>query len=339
MIFFIILQFAINTFIIISFDKISKLINLFDFPNNKRKLHKKKVALLGGSLFFLNILIFKFYNFLYLNVSDSSNFSSIYEVFLFLICSFFFYLLGFLDDKFNLSANLKLFFKFFLILILLSLNNDILIKELNFSFLSNKINIDYISYFFSILCFLLFINAFNMFDGINLQASIYSIFLFLVFIVKGVFIEISIILIIALLFFSYLNFKSKCFMGDNGTLLISFIISYFFVKSATTHNAFSADEIFLIMLIPGLDLARLAVTRLLSRTHPFKGDTNHIHHILLRSLGIYKTLSLLFLLIFIPNIISLIYGGTLYLIIISIFIYFFLATFFNFRNNKKIKII
>jgi UDP-GlcNAc:undecaprenyl-phosphate GlcNAc-1-phosphate transferase len=128
-------------------------------------------------------------------------------------------------------------------------------------------------------------------------------------------------------------------MGDNGTLLISFIISYFFVKSATTYNAFSADEIFLIMLIPGLDLVRLAVTRLLSRKHPFKGDTNHIHHILLRSLGIYKTLSLLFLLIFIPNIISLIYGGTLYLIIISIFIYFFLVTFFNFRNNKKIKII
>ena len=94
-----------------------------------------------------------------------------------------------------------------------------------------KINIENISYLFSVLCFLLFINAFNMFDGINLQSAIYSVFLFLIFLLKGIFIEISLVLLIVLFFFAYLNFKNKCFMGDNGTLLISFILSYFFIKS------------------------------------------------------------------------------------------------------------
>ena len=218
---------------------------------------------------------------------------------------------------------------------LIYLEDQILINELNFSFLINKINIEYISYFFSVICFLLFINAFNMFDGINLQSTIYSFFLFLIFLIKGIFIEISLVLLIGLLFFAYLNYKNKCFMGDNGTMLISFILSYFFIKSSKIYNVFLADEIFLIMLVPGLDLIRLFVIRILHHKHPFKGDNNHIHHILLRVLGLYKSLLLLFLLILIPNILSIIYGGTLYLILVSILIYSLLIFFFNsYKKNN-----
>ena len=209
------------------------------------------------------------------------------------------------------------------------LEDQTLIKELSFSFSINKINIENISYLFSVLCFLLFINAFNMFDGINLQSAIYSFFLFLIFLLKGIFIEISLVLLIVLLFFAYLNYKNKCFMGDNGTLLISFILSYFYIKSVKAYNTFSADEIFLIMLVPGLDLIRLFVTRILHHKHPFKGDNNHIHHILLKVFGLYKSLFLLFLLIIIPNILSMIYGGTLYLILISVIIYSSLIFFLN----------
>jgi UDP-GlcNAc:undecaprenyl-phosphate GlcNAc-1-phosphate transferase len=173
-----------------------------------------------------------------------------------------------------------------------------------------------------------------MFDGINLQSTTYASFLFLLFLAKGIFIEISLVLLISLLFFGYLNYKNKCFMGDNGTLLISFILSYLFVKSANVYNVFSADEIFLIMLLPGLDLIRLASIRIMNRKHPFKGDRNHIHHILLKAIGHYKTLLLLLLLLIIPNTLSLIYGGTFYFIIIVIFIYFFLIIFFNSYNKE-----
>ena len=184
-----------------------------------------------------------------------------------------------------------------------------------------------------ILCITLYLCAFNMFDGINLQSTIYAFFLFLLFLAKGIFMEISLVLMISLLFFAYLNYKNRCFMGDNGTLLISFILSYFFVKAANVYKVFLADEIFLLMLIPGLDLIRLALTRVLSHKHPFKGDRNHIHHILLKKIGFPKTL-LLLLLIIVPNILSFIYGGTLYFIIIVTFIYCCLIIFFNSYKKK-----
>ena len=329
MIYFFISIILINTLILIYFDKISKLVNLFDLPDGGRKIHKKKTSLLGGGMFLLNFFFFIIYYFINTSTFNLDYFSTSKEIIIFSAFSLSFFTLGFFDDKYNLSANVKLISKFILIFFLIYLEDQILIKELHFSFLVKKINIENIAYLFSVLCFLLFINAFNMFDGINLQSVIYSFFLFLIFLLNGIFIEISLVLLIAFLFFAYLNFKNKCFMGDNGTLLISFILSYFFIKSANVYNTFSADEIFLIMLVPGLDLIRLFMTRILRHKHPFKGDNNHIHHILLRVFGLYKSLFLLFLLIIIPNILSMIYGGTLYLILISIIIYSLLIFFLN----------
>ena len=71
--------------------------------------------------------------------------------------------------------------------------------------------------FFSVFCFLVFLNAFNMFDGINLQSSSYSIFIFLCilfFYIYNLFIKI---LLISLISFSYLNYKNKAFLGDSGS--------------------------------------------------------------------------------------------------------------------------
>jgi UDP-GlcNAc:undecaprenyl-phosphate GlcNAc-1-phosphate transferase len=334
MTFFFILIILINILIVIYFDKISKLVNLFDVPDNLRKIHNKKTSLLGGGMYLLNFFLFIIYYFINKSAINLDYFSNSKEIIIFSVFSLSFFVLGFFDDKINLSANIKLISKFALIFYFIYLQDQILIKELRFSFLVNKINIENISYLFSILCFLLFINAFNMFDGINLQSAIYSFFLFLIFLLKGIFIEISLVFLIVLLFFAYLNYKNKCFMGDNGTLLISFILSYFFIKSVNVYNTFSADEIFLIMLVPGLDLIRLFVTRILHQKHPFKGDNNHVHHILLRAFGLYKSLFLLFLLIIIPNILSMIYGGTLYLILISIIIYSLLIFFLKFYKKN-----
>jgi UDP-GlcNAc:undecaprenyl-phosphate GlcNAc-1-phosphate transferase len=334
MIIFLISLIILNIFVVIFFNRISIFINLFDIPDNKRKIHSKKIPSIGGFVFLLNIFFFLIY---YLFNTSSFNlgyFFTFKQLFIFYIFLFLFFLIGVLDDKFDLSSNIKLILSFILIYSLIFFDEQVLIKELYFSFFNKKINIQYASYLFSAICFLLFINAFNMFDGINLQSTIYAFFLFLLFLAKGIFMEISLVLMISLLFFAYLNYKNRCFMGDNGTLLISFILSYFFVKAANVYKVFLADEIFLLMLIPGLDLIRLALTRVLSHKHPFKGDRNHIHHILLKKIGFPKTLLLLLLLIIAPNILSFIYGGTLYFIVIVTFIYFFLIIFFNFYKKK-----
>ena len=323
----------LNTFIVIFFDRISIFINLFDIPDNKRKLHSKKIPSIGGFIFLSNIFFFLIYYLLNIGFLNLGYFVTLKEIFIFYIFLLLFFLIGVLDDKFNLSSNIKLILSFVLICSLIFFDKQFLIKELYFSFFNKKINIQYVPYLFSAICFLLFINAFNMFDGINLQSTIYAFFLFVIFSQKGIFIEISLVLLISLLFFGYLNYKNRCFMGDNGTLLISFILSFFFVKAANVYKVFLADEIFLLMLIPGLDLIRLAFTRVLCRKHPFKGDRNHLHHLLIKRFNLSKTLIIIISLIIFPNFISLYFGYTLELIIISSAIYFYII--FKIKTYKK----
>ncbi len=323
--------FILNVFLIIFFNKFSKLINLFDSPDNTRKLHRKPIASIGGFLILINLFIyfiFMQYKYFYLKIVPDCFNNFDFVIFFFFLTLFF--LIGFFDDKFNLNANFKLILFSFSIYILLSLSGNLLLTYLKFSFLIKTINISFIAFPFLILCTLLYLNAFNMFDGINLQSSLYSINIFFFFILKGVFIEISIVMILSLIFFSYLNFKNKCFLGNNGSLLIAFIISYLFIKSQSIENTFSADEIFLAMQVPGLDLLRLAIQRIYNKKHPFYPDRNHIHHLLLKKLGYIKTLLILSCLITIPNYLSILYGWTIYCVILTLSIYGLVI----FRFNK-----
>lgn len=135
-----------------------------------------------------------------LNVIDDYFFTNNREVFSFFAGLFSFYLFGLYDDKFNLNANIKLLISFFLVIFFTSIDNNLLINNLNFSFLQNIIELKNFSYFFTILSFLLFFNALNMIDGINMQVASYSLLIFLIFIFKGIFINMSAVIIISLFF-------------------------------------------------------------------------------------------------------------------------------------------
>ena len=128
-----------------------------------------------------------------------------------------------------------------------------------------------------------------MFDGINLQSSSYSLFIFLniLFFYNSLFIKI---LIIAILAFSYLNFKNKSFLGDSGSLLLAFIISYFFIKLYNFRYIEFADQICLYMIIPGLDLIRLFVVRIFNKRNPLSSDRLHLHHLLISKFSLIKIL-------------------------------------------------
>ena len=230
-----------------------------------------------------------------------------------------------------MNANIKLALYFFIILILALLNDKILINFIKFTFVSYNLNNLYISIFFTIICFLLFINAFNMYDGINLQSGLYSIFIFSIFLYKGILTEISITLITSLFFFLYLNWKNKCFLGNNGALLLSFVISYLFIKSNSA-NTFYADEIFLIMMIPGIDLLRLAIFRLAKGKHPFRADRNHLHHLLLNNFGFNKTIIIITLMTTIPYFIFIFFGHIIYLIMFSFLTYAYLIFKYSYKN-------
>ena len=82
----------------------------------------------------------------------------------------------------------------------------------------------------------------------------------------------------------YLNFKrdNKVFLGDSGIYLLSIILSSSLIYEHNIQkNIIFADEIFFLLLLPGLDLLRLTLKRLLSFKNPFFGDRDHIHHLLI----------------------------------------------------------
>jgi UDP-N-acetylmuramyl pentapeptide phosphotransferase/UDP-N-acetylglucosamine-1-phosphate transferase len=95
-----------------------------------------------------------------------------------ILCSVIFLFVGIADDKFNLSPTVKFLLLIISLLIFFYLNEEMIVSNLNIYNYSINIHLN-IRIFFSIFCVLLFVNALNLFDGINLQSSFYSIFLLL----------------------------------------------------------------------------------------------------------------------------------------------------------------
>ena len=98
-----------------------------------------------------------------------------------------------------------------------------------------------------------------------------------------------------------MNYKNYLFLGDSGIYLLSSIASFIFINE---YNVFKtilyADEIFVLMMVPGVDMVRLVIFRVLKRKNPFKGDRNHLHHLLTKKLTIIQTNLLVILMVFLP---------------------------------------
>ena len=202
--------FFFNLILFYFHNKLSNLYNVFDEPDGLRKKHKTKVALTGGIIIFLNILLFGFLNFI--------------ETKSFLIFFTLAFLIGYFDDKFDLSPSKKLLSLFLIILINIFFDESLTLEKLKFEFIYEiDLNI-FLQFLFPTICTLIFINALNMFDGANLQTSLYSIFVFTILFLKTGD-QFYFYVLIPLIFFSLLNFKIISSAFD---ILFNNIISKFF---------------------------------------------------------------------------------------------------------------
>lgn len=321
-----------NFFIIFYFKHISKFLNIFDIPNENRKIHKTKVANIGGLIFFFNINVTVLFHYLgIINLVNNVFFWNNYQLIIFLITSSLFFFIGLYDDRVGISAINKLFLIILVSFLYCKLDNSVLIQKLIFSNFFPLISLNNnLSIFFTILCFCLFINAFNMFDGINLQSTFYYMF-FLIFLsyLFGLNL-IFLILIISCVFFLYLNYKNLSFLGNNGSMYLSFILCIFVTKynSHINYILFS-DQIFLLMAIPGLELLRLAIFRILNKKHPFKPDNNHLHHLLLNKYGYLFTLIFIQSIVIFANILGLYFNLVPLFCLLTCIVYFYLVYFFR----------
>jgi UDP-GlcNAc:undecaprenyl-phosphate GlcNAc-1-phosphate transferase len=315
-----ILVIILNFFLLYYFEYYSKLFNIYDNPDNVRKLHKKKIPLLGGLIILINILFLLFIS--SLNLTDIKFFIDDRYYISFFLPILFIFFIGLYDDKFILNP----YSKFFLISVVLVfatfVDNDLVIKKLYFKTFNLSLSLGIFSSFFTILCILLFVNALNMFDGLNLQVGFYLAILFLYFIINKIFLHLSIFLFLPLISFLYLNYKNKTFLGDSGTHVMAFIISYIIIKQYNhEYLRISVEEIFILMMIPGLDMFRLFIQRLSKFNNPFKPDRNHIHHYFLNKLEFKYSFFIIQILILIP--IILIPFSQFFSVISGIFLYIF----------------
>ena len=331
---FILISIILNSFIYYNFDYIAKKINIYDKPDQDRKFHKTAVANIGGIVIFLNII------YLYLlfildqsNLNDNLYFQNNSQFFSFFFCLIPLILIGILDDKFHLSANVKTFLISIIILFALYFDKELQITKLNFSFLDQDILLNNFSILFTLISIFLFMNALNMMDGINLLTGLYCLFILIILAIFSKFGTLIIFILLGLINYLLLNYRNRVFLGDSGSIILSYMISYFFIKSYNQEMNFYADQIFLMMMVPGIDLLRVASLRLLSGKNPLAADRIHLHHLLANSFGVEKTVIIILVLITLPTLFSIFLNFTLPLIILVLIAYLILIFYISRKSS------
>ena len=249
-----------------------------------------------------------------------------YEVLYVLITgSFIFFIIGLLDDLFNLSPFLRLIIEFATSAFIWA--GGIKIQYLDISFIIGGYNNLTLPTFLSLLitCFWIvgIINAFNWIDGLDGLSSSLSIicssgFLIISILLSNQFsVYICSSIIGSCLGFLYLNkYPAKIIMGDCGSHFLGFIMATISIISSRNiileNNSLIALIPLLILSFPLTDMFFVILKRLINNKSPFFPDRSHFHYKLIDAGFSYQeTLNLLFL--------CSIFGSTLAIIYLIIF--------------------
>jgi UDP-GlcNAc:undecaprenyl-phosphate GlcNAc-1-phosphate transferase len=124
-------------------------------------------------------------------------------------------------------------------------------------------------------------------------------------------------------------------MGDSGTLFLGFVISVLIIANYNIQYSLNVDEIFLLMFLPGVDMFRLFIQRIVSKKNPFLGDREHLHHYLLGFFGYRWAIILILSISILPSMLSFFIDSVI-IIIFFINLYLFLFIFLKRSLSKKI---
>jgi UDP-GlcNAc:undecaprenyl-phosphate GlcNAc-1-phosphate transferase len=208
-----------------------------------------------------------------------------------------------------------------------------------------QINLNSFAVPFTILSVIFLINSFNYFDGLDgtLSFTSISVLVILYFLIKDENItKYLIIIFIPLFIFLFFNFSifklTKLFLGDSGSLLIGFIISFTLIYLAN-ENIIHPILLAWSIVIFVYEFISINFIRLINKQGLFRANYDHLHHILHD-----KTKSIFFtnFLITFLNIFLFIIGYSSFKLspILSLFLYIiFFIVFLIFRNNFKKKYI
>lgn len=284
-----VLSFLITYFSVPTILKISRRKNLMDEPGI-RSSHIVRVPNLGGIAIFYSIAV------------CASIFAyELFDSYKFLFASLVILLyIGVMDDIVVMRAYKKLIAQI-IVALLLVLGSDVRIRSLFGVFGIYELNY-FISVVFSIVTFIILINAFNLIDGIDGLAGSYSVVCSALFGLSyyrlGVYnfplVVLSAVIIGSVLAFLIYNMstrrRKKIFMGDTGSMLLGCLLVFTAicfidifidkgVPNVPRYHLKSAPVIAVaILILPIVDTLNVIIIRLSQKKSPFDADKNHIHH-------------------------------------------------------------
>ncbi len=316
---FLIISIITSYIIFINSNFISKKLKIIDLPK-ENSVHKIPIPKTGGIIILLILLI----EFL---ISSLSDFKIIDLIEFFII--FIIFIIGLIDDMVDLKPIVRIILLTLFSLFLIKSNEIFLISDLHFkNFYNTDIFLRQFGIIFTIFCIIVFCNSFNFIDGINGLAISLGILWILLIPIE---ITEKVLIITSLFFILINNLKNKIFLGNSGSLLLSFFIAIKFIEYYNKTGFLSADQIFICFLIPGVDLVRLFFERISNKKSPFSGDLNHFHHLILKYFSSTNK-SLLFYLVFVSIPIAFSFLSEIksfIIIILTIILYFIFLNYFK----------
>lgn len=251
-------------------------INLLDIPT-ARKLHKKPVPLIGGIVIGLSLIIS-----VYLFDFKDPYFNIILSFSVIIV------IVGVLDDFKNLSAANKLILQSLPISLIIFKYNFIL-KDLGYYPYIGILELGSLAPIFTLLSIFLFINACNYIDGID--GSFGLIYLTSIIILyfnienKDIDLEyfyfIISIPVIIFLFFNLAPFLPKIFLGDSGSLLLGYLLSFLLIISYNKYQTHPIVIAWCVNLIV-YDFLFVNINRIYKNKNITQAGKDHIQHACIR---------------------------------------------------------
>ncbi len=266
-----------------SFIKIAHFKNLFDDPSEDRKIHTRKVPLMGGMMIFAGTL-FSFL--LWLPVNEMG-------VIKFLVPSLLImFFVGMKDDIIG-TAPVKKLAAHLIVAFIMVLMAEVKLTSLHGLFGIREIP-EWASIMLSVFTYIVIINAFNLIDGVDglaagvglIAATVFGFWFY--YAGDWTYAILSFSLAGSLLGFLRFNFNpAKIFMGDSGSLTIGFLFAVLAIElveydaQSLPHSMVRISKPIFAMCIlvyPLIDTIRVFTLRALKGVSPFTADRNHIHH-------------------------------------------------------------
>ena len=261
--------------------------NLLDVPLDGRRVHRTGIPRLGGIAIYLSCLIAFSTLFFVDNAITQSLRSHSHEILAAGIPCTLVLLLGIYDDLRGANATVKFVVLGLIASLFYAMGGRI--EAFTMPFVGSIYLPWMLSFLVTVFWLVAIANAFNLIDGLDGLASGAALFSSLVILAvsfsqgQPLAIVASLVLCGALAGFLRYNFNpASIFLGDSGALFIGFMLASLSVLGM--QKATTAVAVVIPILAFGLPVVDTAVTitrRMISRKPIFKGDDEHIHHMLL----------------------------------------------------------